>query len=171
MSLRTIQEVITANQVTPYIAAVSDLQSGPVVLEVPAKTDKAVLYGQVVDAWQATIADLGPTGADKGAGGKYLFLPPGYADHEQNCSTSTVRMVASSEANLFASVASGVCAVWGPLYGAPTGRCSKCSNKFAATATTARVSSKRPRTKKRRQEWVCAQMKDERKKLHLILIQ
>ncbi|MGD7654652.1 MAG: citrate/2-methylcitrate synthase, partial [Verrucomicrobiales bacterium] len=39
------------------------------------------------------------------------------ADHEQNCSTSTVRMVASSEANLFASAASGVCALWGPLHG------------------------------------------------------
>jgi citrate synthase len=40
-----------------------------------------------------------------------------HADHEQNCSTSTVRMVASSKANLFASVASGVCALWGPLHG------------------------------------------------------
>ncbi|MBV8898811.1 MAG: citrate synthase [Verrucomicrobia bacterium] len=40
-----------------------------------------------------------------------------HADHEQNCSTSTVRMVASSKANLFASAASGVCALWGPLHG------------------------------------------------------
>lgn len=40
-----------------------------------------------------------------------------HADHEQNCSTSTVRMVASSGANLFASVASGVNALWGPLHG------------------------------------------------------
>ena len=40
-----------------------------------------------------------------------------HADHEQNCSTSTVRMVASSGANLFASVAAGVCALWGPLHG------------------------------------------------------
>jgi len=40
-----------------------------------------------------------------------------HADHEQNCSTSTVRMVASSEANLFASAAAGVCALWGPLHG------------------------------------------------------
>jgi citrate synthase len=40
-----------------------------------------------------------------------------HADHEQNCSTSTVRMVASSRANLFASVAAGVCALWGPLHG------------------------------------------------------
>jgi citrate synthase len=40
-----------------------------------------------------------------------------HADHEQNCSTSTVRMVASSRANLFASAAAGVCGLWGPLHG------------------------------------------------------
>ena len=40
-----------------------------------------------------------------------------HADHEQNCSTSTVRLVGSSEANLFASVAAGICALWGPLHG------------------------------------------------------
>ena len=40
-----------------------------------------------------------------------------HADHEQNCSTSTVRMVGSSQANLFASCAAGVCALWGPLHG------------------------------------------------------
>jgi len=40
-----------------------------------------------------------------------------HADHEQNCSTSTVRMIASSQANLFACAAGGVCALWGPLHG------------------------------------------------------
>ncbi|MFP4281220.1 MAG: citrate synthase [Opitutales bacterium] len=40
-----------------------------------------------------------------------------HADHEQNCSTSTVRMVASGGANLFSSVSAGVCALWGPLHG------------------------------------------------------
>ena len=40
-----------------------------------------------------------------------------HADHEQNCSTATVRMVASSGANLFASAAAGVCALWGPFHG------------------------------------------------------
>lgn len=76
--LHTFHELITPNQVTPYIGALADLRKGPVVLEVPAKTAKGVLYGQVVDAWQATIADIGPSGLDKGAGGKYLFLPPAY---------------------------------------------------------------------------------------------
>ena len=40
-----------------------------------------------------------------------------HADHEQNCSTATVRMTASSRANLFASASAGVCALWGPLHG------------------------------------------------------
>lgn len=40
-----------------------------------------------------------------------------HADHEQNCSTSTVRMVASAGASMFASCAAGVCALWGPLHG------------------------------------------------------
>jgi len=45
---------------------------------------------------------------------KLLIL---HADHEQNCSTSTVRTVGSSQANLFASVAAGISALWGPLHG------------------------------------------------------
>jgi len=40
-----------------------------------------------------------------------------HADHEQNCSTSTVRVVGSSQANLFASIAAGIAALWGPLHG------------------------------------------------------
>ena len=40
-----------------------------------------------------------------------------HADHEQNCSTSTVRMVGSSMANLYASIAAGISALWGPLHG------------------------------------------------------
>ncbi|KAB2881478.1 citrate synthase [bacterium] len=40
-----------------------------------------------------------------------------HADHEQNCSTSTVRMVGSSHANMFAAISAGICALWGPLHG------------------------------------------------------
>jgi citrate synthase len=40
-----------------------------------------------------------------------------HADHEQNCSTSTVRLVGSSRANLYASISAGICALWGPLHG------------------------------------------------------
>jgi len=45
---------------------------------------------------------------------KLLIL---HADHEQNCSTSTVRLVGSSQANLFASISAGINALWGPLHG------------------------------------------------------
>ncbi len=45
---------------------------------------------------------------------KLLIL---HADHEQNCSTSTVRIVGSSHANLYASISSGISALWGPLHG------------------------------------------------------
>ncbi|MCM4170371.1 citrate synthase [Arenibacter sp. TNZ] len=45
---------------------------------------------------------------------KLLIL---HADHEQNCSTSTVRIVGSSHAGLFASISAGICALWGPLHG------------------------------------------------------
>jgi citrate synthase len=46
-----------------------------------------------------------------------------HADHEQNCSTSTVRMVGSANANLFASISAGICALWGPLHGGANEAC------------------------------------------------
>lgn len=53
--------------------------------------------------------------ADVAAALDLIFLL--HADHEQNCSASTVRMVGSSHANLFTSCAAGCCALWGPLHG------------------------------------------------------
>ncbi len=46
-----------------------------------------------------------------------------HADHEQNCSTSTARVVGSSQANLFASMSAAICALWGPLHGGANQRC------------------------------------------------
>jgi hypothetical protein len=71
-------EVLTANNNVPYITAMTDLTTGPVVLEIPAASETASLYGQIVDAWQVTVADVGPAGEDKGKGGKYLLLPDGF---------------------------------------------------------------------------------------------
>jgi len=71
-------ELVTANNITPYVVAMSDLRSGPVVVEIPAASKKALLYGQIIDQWQGVIADVGPVGTDQGKGGKYLLLPPGY---------------------------------------------------------------------------------------------
>jgi hypothetical protein len=51
---------------------------GPMVLEIPP-ADDGVINGTVMDAWQVPLEDVGPAGVDKGKGGKYLILPPGYA--------------------------------------------------------------------------------------------
>jgi hypothetical protein len=50
---------------------------GPVVLEIPP-ADDGVFNCSLMDYWQAAIEDVGPGGVDKGKGGKYAFLPPGY---------------------------------------------------------------------------------------------
>jgi citrate synthase len=54
-----------------------------------------------------------------------------HADHEQNCSTSTVRMVGSSNANLFASISAGISALWGPLHGGANEACVNMLDQIA----------------------------------------
>jgi hypothetical protein len=68
---RTVE--LTANDNTPYTWFWMDLRNGPLVLEVPPK-----VLGLIDDMWYHWSGDLGITGPDKGAGGKYLLLPPGY---------------------------------------------------------------------------------------------
>jgi hypothetical protein len=51
----------------------------PVVLEIPP-ADGGSITGSVDDCWQAAIEDVGPAGLDRGRGGKYLIVPPGYKD-------------------------------------------------------------------------------------------
>jgi hypothetical protein len=51
---------------------------GPVVLEIPPATNDGSITGNLDDAWQVALEDIGPAGADKGKGGKYLVLPPDY---------------------------------------------------------------------------------------------
>lgn len=65
--------VLTANSNSPYTCVWVDLNKGPVVLEIPPK-----VLGIVNDSWSLYVADLGIAGPDKGEGGKYLLLPPGY---------------------------------------------------------------------------------------------
>ena len=64
---------LTANTTTPYTWMWLDLTKGPVVLEVPP-----MVLGPMDDAWFRWVTDVGFTGPDKGKGGKYLLLPPGY---------------------------------------------------------------------------------------------
>ncbi len=52
---------------------------GSVVLEIPP-ADEGSITGSIDDGWQAALEDVGPAGVDKGKGGKYLILPPGYAE-------------------------------------------------------------------------------------------
>ena len=63
---------------------------------------------------QVTMTDYTPDPVLVSAMNKLLIL---HADHEQNCSASTVRVVGSSQSNLYSSIASGVAALWGPLHG------------------------------------------------------
>jgi citrate synthase len=75
-----------------------------------------------------------------------------HADHEQNCSTSTVRMVASSRASLFASVAAGICALWGPLHGGANQRVIQMLSEIrergeSVESLIARVKDKRSATR------------------------
>ncbi len=58
-----------------------------------------------------------------------------HADHEQNCSTTTARVVGSSQANLFASMAAAVCALWGPLHGGANQRCIEMLKKIHEDGT------------------------------------
>jgi hypothetical protein len=72
MDARTL--LLTANTETVYALGFLDLKGdGPTVFEAPPK-----MFGNAMDALQRFMVDVGPFGPDKGAGGKYLFLPPGY---------------------------------------------------------------------------------------------
>ncbi len=59
-----------------------------------------------------------------------------HADHEQNCSTSTVRLVGSSRTNLFASISAGISALWGPLHGGANQRVIEMLQSIAAGGGT-----------------------------------
>jgi hypothetical protein len=54
-------------------------EAGLVVLEIPP-ADEGSITGSIMDCWQTPLEDVGPAGVDKGKGGKYLILPPGYKD-------------------------------------------------------------------------------------------
>jgi len=70
-------QTLTPNPDTIYFTPFYDTRSGPVVLEIPPAGDGSIT-GSVDDGWQNPLEDVGPAGVDKGKGGKYLILPPGY---------------------------------------------------------------------------------------------
>jgi hypothetical protein len=72
-------QTLTPNPDVIYVMAFFDTKDGPMVIEIPP-ADDGVINGSIMDPWQAALEDVGPAGADKGAGGKYLILPPGYTE-------------------------------------------------------------------------------------------
>jgi len=74
-------QTLTPNPDTVYLMPFFNTKDvGPVVLEIPP-ADGGTITGNIDDIWQVALEDAGPAGADQGRGGKYLILPPGYAQH------------------------------------------------------------------------------------------
>src|SRR5215471_3575295 len=73
-------QTLTPNPDSIYFMAFFNTKdAGPIVLEVPP-ADGGSFAGNIVTLWQTSLEDVGPEGLDKGQGGKYLILPPGYKD-------------------------------------------------------------------------------------------
>ncbi len=71
-------QTLTPNPDSIYLMPfINTKEIGPVVLEIPPADDGSIT-GSIDDCWQTALADVGPAGADKGQGGKYLILPPNY---------------------------------------------------------------------------------------------
>ena len=70
-------QTLTPNPDVIYLMPFFNTNDGPAVLELPP-ADDGVFNGSIMNRWQAAIEDIGPGGVDKGKGGKYLILPPGY---------------------------------------------------------------------------------------------
>src|SRR5262249_20462366 len=72
-------QTLTPNPDVIYLFPFFDTKdAGPMVLEIPPANGGSIT-GSIDDAWQTALEDVGPAGLDKGKGGKYLILPPGYA--------------------------------------------------------------------------------------------
>jgi hypothetical protein len=74
-------QTLTPNPDIIYVFPFFDTKDvGPMVMEIPPAGAEGSITGSIDDAWQTALEDVGPAGADKGMGGKYLILPPGYND-------------------------------------------------------------------------------------------
>lgn len=72
-------QTLTPNPDTIYLMPFYDVRNGPMVLEIPPAEDGSIT-GSIDDSWQNALEDVGPAGADKGNGGKYLIVPPDFKD-------------------------------------------------------------------------------------------
>ncbi len=74
-------QTLTPNPDVIYLMPFFDTKdAGPMVMEIPPAGPDGSITGSIDDAWQTALEDVGPAGVDKGQGGKYLILPPGYKD-------------------------------------------------------------------------------------------
>ena len=72
-------QTLTPNPDVIYLMPFFDTKEvGPMVMEIPPAGPDGSITGSIDDGWQTALEDVGPAGVDKGAGGKYLILPPGY---------------------------------------------------------------------------------------------
>jgi hypothetical protein len=70
-------QTLTPNTDVIYLMPFFDTQNGPIVIEIPP-ADDGTINGTIMDSWQVPLEDVGPAGADRGKGGKYLIVPPDY---------------------------------------------------------------------------------------------
>lgn len=73
-------QTLTPNPDALYFMVFFDTKDGPVVLDLPASNADGSFNGNIVNTWQMPLEDAGLLGVDKGAGGKFVILPPDYAD-------------------------------------------------------------------------------------------
>lgn len=77
-TLDWMNQTLTPNPDTIYFMTFFDTHNGPVVIEVPPADASGSLNANIVTIWQMPLEDAGLLGVDKGAGGKFVILPPGY---------------------------------------------------------------------------------------------
>src|SRR4029079_6974800 len=70
-------QTLTPNPDALYFMIFFDTRNGPIVIDVPP-ADSGSFAANIDTVWQMPLEDAGPEGADRGAGGKYLILPPGF---------------------------------------------------------------------------------------------
>ena len=75
-------QTLTPNPDVIYLMPFFDTKDvGPMVMEIPPAGPGGSITGSIDDGWQTALEDVGPAGVDKGEGGKYLILPPGYKEN------------------------------------------------------------------------------------------
>jgi len=72
-----MNQTTTPNHSTSYVMFFMSLNDGPVVVDIPAATEQA-LYGTIINVWNEPLLNIGNTGYDKGAGARYVLLPPAF---------------------------------------------------------------------------------------------